>query len=156
MLLHRQDHHISFVIIFAEKPLERLCPSSRGKDSRIHGPWWSVNTDCLCSPGWSQRSWLHACQTVWLPLQCVHTQLPLLWQERGWEDGYGQNNRGAQLFFCSFAWVCWYGTSCLSGSAKVVVVFLSLFPVCVFMSMFKCTWQWECVLFCIHRQTKIH
>lgn len=78
------SHRLTFYIIFAEKPVEHIYSPRRGEDCRVHGPRWSINTDRLCGRGWSQGPWLHAYQTVWLFLQCVHTQFPLLWQKWGW------------------------------------------------------------------------
>lgn len=82
---------------FAEKPVEHLRTPRGGQHSGIHGSRWGINTDCLCSPGWSHGAWLLTYQTVRLPLQCLHSQFPLLWQERGWEEGSRQNSSGTYI-----------------------------------------------------------
>lgn len=90
-------HRLLIFVVFAEKRVERIRTAAGSKDCRLHGSWRSINTDCLCGPGWSQGSRLPACQTVWLPLQCLHTQFPLLWQKWSWEVGSGESSAGEWL-----------------------------------------------------------
>lgn len=144
-----QDCHLSCVITFAEESLERLRASGRGEDSGVHGPGWSIHSDRLRRPGQLQWAWLHARQTVRLPLQRLHTQLPLLRQERGREDGYGQDSEGAPLVL-SLLWMSVFVWDELLASELPV----SLYTMAL--CMLKCTWQSKRLHFCTHRQTRIH
>lgn len=55
--LAKRSHSVMYckhIVVFAEEPVERLRTPRWSKDCRFHGPWRSINTDCLFSSGRSQ------------------------------------------------------------------------------------------------------
>lgn len=130
--------------MLAEKLVEHLHTPGRGKDCGVHGPWGSIHTDSLCSPGSAYGERLHACQTLRLSLQCLHTQLPLLWQKWGWEGGSGQNNQGTKLFYylkcVQYVWMCVGVHLCVQKKLSVNEVLGTIMVVVL---------TWACSLYCV-------